>query len=96
MKKIYLIISIIVILVAGFLFYRMKGNSLKSTLEEAKKVNNYQLVCDMEMSQNDELKSYEVKVEYLKKEKQKYNRIKNYAYISSFVILIESIILFIR
>ena len=31
-----------------------------------------------------------------KKEKQKYNRIKNYAYISSFVILIESIILFIR
>ena len=32
----------------------------------------------------------------LKKEKQKYNRIKNYAYISSFVILIESIILFIR
>ena len=37
MKKIYLIISIIVILVAGFLFYRMKGNSLKSTLEEAKK-----------------------------------------------------------
>ena len=31
-----------------------------------------------------------------KKEKQKYNRIKNYAYISSFAILIESIILFIR
>ena len=28
--------------------------------------------------------------------KEKYNRIKNYAYISSFVILIESIILFIR
>ena len=42
--------------------------ALKSTLEEAKKVNNYQLVCDMEMSQNDELKSYEVKVEYLKKD----------------------------
>ena len=78
MKKIYLIISIIVILVAGFLFYRMKGNSLKSTLEEAKKVNNYQLVCDMEMSQNDELKSYEVKVEYLKKEKQKYYRVELY------------------
>ena len=78
MKKIYLIISIIVTLVAGFLFYRMKGNSLKSTLEEAKKVNNYQLVCDMEMSQNDELKSYEVKVEYLKKEKQKYYRVELY------------------
>lgn len=31
-----------------------------------------------------------------KKEKQKYNRIKNYAYISSFAILIESIRLFIR
>lgn len=78
MKKIYLIISIIVILVAGFLFYRMKGNSLKSTLEEAKKVKNYQLVCDMEMSQNDELKSYEVKVDYLKKEKQKYYRVELY------------------
>ena len=31
-----------------------------------------------------------------KKEKQKYNRIKNYAYISSFVILIESIILLMK
>ena len=78
MKKIYLIIGIVVIIVAGFLFYRMKGNSLKSTLEEAKKVNNYQLVCDMEMSQNDELKSYEVKVDYLKKEKQKYYRVELY------------------
>lgn len=78
MKKIYLIIGIIVMVVVGFLFYRMKGNSLKSTLEEAKKINNYQLVCEMEMSQNDELKSYEVKVDYLKKEKQKYYRVELY------------------
>ena len=35
-------------------------------------MNSYQLVCDMEMTQNDELKSYEVKVDYLKKDKQKY------------------------
>ena len=41
-------------------------------------MNSYQLVCDMEMTQNDELKSYEVKVDYLKKDKQKYNRVELY------------------
>ena len=45
MKKIYLIISIIVILVAGFLFYRMKGNSLKSTLEDIKKRKVDKIIC---------------------------------------------------
>ena len=37
-----------------------------NTLKEAKSMSSYQLVCDMEMTQNDELKSYEVKVDYLK------------------------------
>lgn len=78
MKKIYLIIGIGVVIIGGFLFYHMKRNSLKSALEEAKKINKYQLVCDMEMSQNDELKSYEVKVDYLKKDKQKYYRVELY------------------
>ena len=45
---------------------------MDETLKEAKSINSYQLVCDMEMTQNDELKSYEVKVDYLKKDKQKY------------------------
>lgn len=40
---------------------------MDETLKEAKSMSSYQLVCDMEMTQNDELKSYEVKVDYLKK-----------------------------
>ena len=48
-------------------FLNLKNNSLDETLKEAKSINSYQLVCDMEMTQNDELKSYEVKVDYLKK-----------------------------
>ena len=41
-------------------------------------MSSYQLVCDMEMTQNDELKSYEEKVDYLKKDKQKYYRVELY------------------
>lgn len=48
-------------------FFKFKNNSLDETLKEAKSMSSYQLVCDMEMTQNDELKSYEVKVDYLKK-----------------------------
>ena len=39
---------------------------------------------------------YSREIQIIENCREKYNRIKNYAYISSFVILIESIILFIR
>lgn len=79
MKKIYIIGVSIVLLIAGiFLFFKFKGNSLENTLEKVKDYTKYELVCDMEMVQNDELKSYEVTVDYLKKGKQKYYKVELY------------------
>ena len=79
MKKLYIVIIGLVICAIGIVvFFKFKNNSLDETLKEAKSMNSYQLVCDMEMTQNDELKSYEVKVDYLKKDKQKYYRVELY------------------
>ena len=79
LKKLYIVIIGLVICAIGIVvFFKFKNNSLDETLKEAKSINSYQLVCDMEMTQNDELKSYEVKVDYLKKDKQKYYRVELY------------------
>lgn len=79
MKKLYIVIIGLVICAIGIVvFFKFKSNSLDETLKEAKSMSSYQLVCDMEMTQNDELKSYEVKVDYLKKDKQKYYRVELY------------------
>lgn len=68
LKKLYIVIIGLVICAIGIVaFFKFKNNSLDETLKEAKSMSSYQLVCDMEMTQNDELKSYEVKVDYLKK-----------------------------
>ena len=76
MKRIYLIAVIVVSLIIGlFLFIRLKSNSLEKTLEEVKAYTKYEMVCDMEMVQNDELKSYEVTVSYLKEKKQQYYKV---------------------
>ena len=71
-------------------------------LKTNKKIKQVEKIEKEKMTENKDTKTRED--DYIlkeaeitnKKEKQKYNRIKNYAYISSFAILIESIILFIR
>lgn len=79
MKKVYIIIgAIVVFIISLFLFLKLKNDSLESTLSKAKKKTKYELVCDMEMVQNDELKSYEVKVDFLKQKKQKYYKVELY------------------
>ena len=79
MKKVYLIIGAIVIVIIGlFLFFKLKNDSLEDVLTKAKRNNKYELVCDMEMVQNDELKSYEVKVDFLKQKEQKYYKVELY------------------
>jgi len=78
-KKIYIIgVSVVLLIVGIFSFFKLKGNSLEKTLEKAKAYTKYELVCDMEMVQNDELKSYEVKVDYLKNKKQNYYKVELY------------------
>ena len=79
MKKVYIIIgAIVVFIISLFLFFKLKTDSLESTLSKAKKSTKYELVCDMEMVQNDELKSYEVKVDFLKQKEQKYYKVELY------------------
>lgn len=79
MKKLYLVIISLVICAMGIvIFLKFKNNTLDEMMKEAKNIKQYQLVCDMEITQNDELKSYEVKVDYLNKDQQKYYRVELY------------------
>ena len=57
LKKLYIVIIGLVICAIGIVaFFKFKNNSLDETLKEAKSMSSYQLICDMEMTQNDELK----------------------------------------
>ena len=47
-------------------------------MEKVKAYDHYELICDMEMVQNDELKSYEVTVDYLKTKKKEYYKVELY------------------
>lgn len=79
MKKTNIIIgAVVVVLIAGFAFFKLKGNSLDKTIEKVKDYKQYELSCDMEMVQNDELKSYVVNVSYLSKDKQDYYKVELY------------------
>ena len=70
MNKKYIIIGAIVVLIIGiFAFFKLKSPSLKSVLKEAKEAKSYILETSMELMENDELKSYQVNVTYLKKNK---------------------------
>lgn len=69
-NKKYIIIGAIVVLIIGiFAFFKLKSPSLKSVLKEAKEAKSYILETSMELMENDELKSYQVNVTYLKKNK---------------------------
>jgi len=62
-------IAVIIVIIAGVVFFKLKTPSLKTTLKEVKECTSYTLESSMELLENDELKSYQVNVTYLKKEK---------------------------
>lgn len=65
MKKKYMIIGAIVcIIVVIFGFIQWGTSSFEETFTKASKYKNYELVCNMEMLENDELKSYQVTSTY--------------------------------
>ena len=67
MKKIYIIFSAsVVIVITALTFFKMKDSSLDKVIEKVKAYDKYALTCNMEMVENDELKSYLVNVSYLK------------------------------
>lgn len=70
-KKNMIIGGIVISLVAiVIIFLNFKSPSLKSVLSEVKECTSYTLESSMDLLENDELKSYVVKVTYLKKDKE--------------------------
>ena len=70
-KKNMIIGGIVISLVASvIIFLNFKSPSLKSVLSEVKECTSYTLESSMDLLENDELKSYVVKVTYLKKDKE--------------------------
>lgn len=79
MKKIYIGGAVaVVVLVAALLFFKFRTSSLNKTLEKAESYDTYTLTANMEMLENDEIKSYLVNVSYLKKGKQEYYKVELY------------------
>lgn len=79
MKKIYLGIAVAIALVLGSLiFFKLKDSSLDKTIEKVKAYDKYALTCNMEMVDNDELKSYLVNVSYYKEKKDEYYKVELY------------------
>ncbi len=79
MKKIYIGIAVAVALViASLIFFKFKDNSLDKTIDKVKAYDKYTLTCNMEMVENDELKSYLVNVSYLKEKKNEYYKVELY------------------
>lgn len=79
MKKIYIGIAAGIIVVGALLFFfKFRTSSLEKTLEQVKEYNSYTLTANMEMLENDEIKSYLVNVSYLKNEKQEYYKVELY------------------
>lgn len=72
MSRKNMIIGGILVLVIALVvvFLNVKNPSLKSVLNEVKECNSYTLESSMELLENDELKSYVVKVTYLKKDNE--------------------------
>ncbi len=63
-KKIIIIITVVVLLVLGIGFLLLRRSSLEKTLEEVQAYTSYELICNMEMLENDELRSYQVTSTY--------------------------------
>lgn len=77
-KKYIAMIVAGVLVIGGFCFFKFKSTSLKQALKEAEEYTNYELVCNMEMLENDELKSYQVTSSYASIDNQDYYKVELY------------------
>ena len=77
-KKYIGIIAGIIVLIGVFCFFKFKSTSFQSALKEAQAYQNYQLVCQMEMLENDELKSYQVTSTYANIKDKDYYKVELY------------------
>lgn len=77
-KYIAIVVSVVVVLIGGFCFFKFKSSSLDKLMKEANAYKSYQLVCNMEMLENDELKSYQVTSTYGKIDDKDYYKVELY------------------
>lgn len=78
-KKIIAIVAGgVVVLGAVFCFLKFKTSSLDKMMKQAKDYQNYEMVCNMEMLENDELKSYQVTSTYASIEDKDYYKVELY------------------
>lgn len=77
-KIIAIAVSVIVVIVIGVSWFFLKSTSLNDLIEEANQCRSYQLVGNMEMLENDELKSYQVTSTYARIDKKDYYKVELY------------------
>lgn len=77
-KIIAIAVSVIVVIVIGVSWFFLKSTSLNDLIEEANQCQSYQLVGNMEMLENDELKSYQVTSTYARIDKKDYYKVELY------------------
>lgn len=80
MNKKYIIALVVgvVVLIGGFTFFKLKSSSLEKVYKEASAYTSYELVCNMEMLDNDELKSYQVTTTFATIDDQDYFKVELY------------------
>lgn len=77
-KKYIIIIAVCVIMIGIFCFFKFHSTSFQDALADAKKYTSYELICNMEMLENDELKSYQVTTTYALFNEQEYYKVELY------------------
>lgn len=77
-KIIAIAVSVIVVIVIAVSFFFFKSSSLDDLIKEANECQSYQLVGNMEMLENDELKSYQVTSTYARLDKKDYYKVELY------------------
>ncbi|MEG0276165.1 MAG: hypothetical protein RR630_03965 [Coprobacillus sp.] len=79
MNKKYIAVGIgVAVLIGGFCFFKLRSSSIGQLEKKAKDYKSYELVCNMEMLENDELKSYQVTSTYASIDSKDYYKVELY------------------
>lgn len=77
-KKYVIVIMVGALIIGGFAFFKLKSRSLKQALKDVQEYKDYELVCQMEMLENDELKTYQVTSTFASIDKQDFYKVELY------------------
>ncbi len=77
-KKYMAILIAVVVFIGGICFWKLKSSSLDKVYKVASAYTSYELVCNLEMLDNDELKSYQATTTYASIEEKEYYKVELY------------------